>query len=600
MKRTFTKLFMLSAALLLSTATFAQDEIQHRYPAIPYTYENHTYEMPAWDIFLSDMGYIRIQTIAPLPATDNDHFKGKIVARRVFNNDSTYNYGDYMYSSNPTEANIIIGGKKLADLASEGEAAPKNWTYGLACDALGKEIADEARNVNVFNIQGRTSGTDFTIPKEYQVKATSSSPTYRNRWFDIVEIGVGAFRNVSNSSISSNSQNIFAITGTLTIPNSITKIEHNAFRHGAFKKVVFEEGSMLTTIEKATFEGNKYLEEVNIPASVTKIEGTAFGSCQNLNKVVFEGNLPTLTKVEEEPTYTKSGRKMPEGGYNIFQGALRFQPGYGSTAGTTGSDLTPSKCIIEVPMGQAKGFIDSNDGLFQDFVFSSRFPLTTSSGMMTYCSDLDFTFKQYNTADKSWSAGGMKAYYVEETKVFDAQESENGKLILTEIGNKKIPGWTATDDFGVVLRGTGADNEDGTYNIFYPNTPNANMTEKLSMAETGNCLHGVITQTPIEVTAEENENYSFFILSGGKFYRVMTDGNCKPYRAYLKVGDGGQPHIGTGGARELAIEFPETTGIVSHEAKSAKNDTFYNLQGIQVKQPQKGIFIKNGKKYVIK
>ena len=142
MKRTFTKLFMLSAALLLSTATFAQDEIQHRYPAIPYTYENHTYEMPAWDIFLSDMGYIRIQTIAPLPATDNDHFKGKIVARRVFNNDSTYNYGDYMYSSNPTEANIIIGGKKLADLASEGEAAPKNWTYGLACDALGKEIAD--------------------------------------------------------------------------------------------------------------------------------------------------------------------------------------------------------------------------------------------------------------------------------------------------------------------------------------------------------------------------------------------------------------------------------------------------------------------------
>ena len=219
---------------------------------------------------------------------------------------------------------------------------------------------------------------------------------------------------------------------------------------------------------------------------------------------------------------------------------------------------------------------------------------------MTYCSDLDFTFKQYNTADKSWGAGGMKAYYVEETKVFDAQESENGKLILTEIGNKKIPGWTATDDFGVVLRGTGADNEDGTYNIFYPNTPNANMTEKLSMAETGNCLHGVITQTPIEVTAEENEDYSFFILSGGKFYRVMTDGNCKAYRAYLKVGDGGQPHIGTGGAKELAIEFPETTGIVSHEAKSAKNDTFYNLQGIQVKQPSKGIFIKNGKKYVIK
>ncbi|MCR5132006.1 MAG: leucine-rich repeat domain-containing protein [Prevotella sp.] len=570
MKNFTKKIFLMSIAIMLSASVTAQDEITHRYPAIPYEYDGHTYEMPAWDIYFSQDGKTRVQTIAPLPTTNDGHFKGKIVARRVFNNDDPYKNGDYMFSSNPTEANVTIGGESLP-------TGNKKWTYGLACDILGIEIADEAREMPVFDSTEK-KGTDYTIPSTYTVSNTSGSDLYRNRTFDIVEIGVGAFRNYTPDPTKAIFLNI---TRTLTIPNTITKIEHNAFRHGVFKKVVFEEGSTIETIEKATFEGCKYLEEINIPASVTKINGTAFGSCGMLNKVVFEGSLPTLTLVDEEPLY--SGYTGP---YNIFEGCQRLQ------SGTSGPNVDPVACIIEVPLGSAKSYVDSNDGLFKQFPMSSKFPITTSSGLMTYCSDLDFTFKQYNTSDKTWSAGGITAYYVEDNA--DAINYETEKITLTEITDDvMVPGWSETEDFGVVLRKV----SDDSY-IFYPNNC---MTEKLSMATTGNCLKGVIVETPINVEAEENENNSYFILSGGKFHRVTTNGNCKANRAYICIGDGGYDQNVQIGNQSFALSFPgEETGIENHVSQIVEDDAFYTLQGIKVKQPQRGLVIKNGKKYIIK
>ena len=44
----------------------------------------------------------------------------------------------------------------------------------------------------------------------------------------------------------------------------------------------------------------------------------------------------------------------------------------------------------------------------------------------------------------------------------------------------------------------------------------------------------------------------------------------------------------------------EATGISSVATKESKNNVIYNLQGMKVAQPQKGIYIQNGKKYIVK
>ncbi len=219
---------------------------------------------------------------------------------------------------------------------------------------------------------------------------------------------------------------------------------------------------------------------------------------------------------------------------------------------------------------------------------------------MTYCSEEDFTVMQYNTAytynDDKWENGALKAYYVKNS--VDDVNTENGKVYLTQItGESKIPGWSETEDFGVFFRGEA----NQSYSIFYPYDK---MSTTLTMAGTTNCLKGVVTDTRITIPDPEDpeEEFSYFIFSKstGNFRRITSSGTCKANKAYIKIKDGGNPSMGTEESKELAISFPEETGIATLETKSVQNDAWYTLQGVQVNQPQKGVFIKNGKKYIVK
>ena len=48
------------------------------------------------------------------------------------------------------------------------------------------------------------------------------------------------------------------------------------------------------------------------------------------------------------------------------------------------------------------------------------------------------------------------------------------------------------------------------------------------------------------------------------------------------------------------VDGNETTGIKELETENLNNDKYYNLQGIEVAHPVKGIYIHNGKKVIVK
>ena len=73
----------------------------------------------------------------------------------------------------------------------------------------------------------------------------------------------------------------------------------------------------------------------------------------------------------------------------------------------------------------------------------------------------------------------------------------------------------------------------------------------------------------------------------------------------LQAGKGYLIISGDAGAKATFIGFEETeaaetTGISDYTVPSTEDDNFYNLQGVRVVRPQKGIYIKNGKKMIIK
>ena len=168
---------------------------------------------------------------------------------------------------------------------------------------------------------------------------------------------------------------------------------------------------------------------------------------------------------------------------------------------------------------------------------------------------------------------------------------KGGWIKFTEIttDTMKIPSKTVdteTYNFGVLLKGTA--NE--TYNIFYPNNVLTNVVSA------NNCLEGVIEDKYIVV----NDFYQYYVLSNGSFLPVTQSGTLGANKAFIMFEPDEDMSI-SNNARELALYFPgETTGISNYDVQSSQNDAFYTLQGIRVKNPEKGVFIKNGKKIIIK
>lgn len=85
-----------------------------------------------------------------------------------------------------------------------------------------------------------------------------------------------------------------------------------------------------------------------------------------------------------------------------------------------------------------------------------------------------------------------------------------------------------------------------------------------------------------------------YFIGNGAIYKSSGGTNMNAFRAYIKAKDPGA-HIAN-----FFINGVETTAIETLEITGKTNGKIYNLNGQEVKSAQKGIYIQNGKKFVIK
>lgn len=112
-------------------------------------------------------------------------------------------------------------------------------------------------------------------------------------------------------------------------------------------------------------------------------------------------------------------------------------------------------------------------------------------------------------------------------------------------------------------------------------------------AVAGNMLVGTLEETSVTTVSGD---YTNFGLSNGAFVK-LNNGSIPANKAYLPILTANVP---TAAAR-LTIVFDEgmATGIADINRESTDN-RYFNLNGQQVKTPQKGMYIVNGKKVIIK
>jgi len=99
-----------------------------------------------------------------------------------------------------------------------------------------------------------------------------------------------------------------------------------------------------------------------------------------------------------------------------------------------------------------------------------------------------------------------------------------------------------------------------------------------------------------ETEVGRGENVKNFVLKDNTIYRVGDNAaTINPYRAYFQIDQPGEE------ARlKFFINGQQTTDIEGLKAEKSLNGVIYNLNGQRVEKANKGLYISNGKKVVLK
>ncbi len=206
-----------------------------------------------------------------------------------------------------------------------------------------------------------------------------------------------------------------------------------------------------------------------------------------------------------------------------------------------------------------------------------------------YNGSLTYTVNVIESYEVTIPAGEFITYYRDDANMtLEAEESDVKLYTITDIDLSNAQA-TATE-----LTVVGSETPMLVYN-----SSEADKTIRLiktdaeaTSATVDNCFKGTMTAKTFEDTTTKD----YFACTGKAFAKVNTDGTIAAHRCWLE--------IAAAGTRSLTVVFDENpTGIDAlNSDKLDSNGDWYDLLGrkLQGKPTQKGLFIKNGKKVVIK
>ncbi len=604
MKKFYTLLLFV---LAIPMSTMAQ--ITHRFPELTIktvsssgTESTNTYYLPAWDALTED-GFIRVQaTTVPEEDPNQDgggwgpggggapgdgiiitgvgnqakilraprHAEGIIVAGHLAictNMSNTPITGIWASTIN------VYYNSTLKKTAANLEAW--NLTYGDIFTT--EEMPDETMRAERLFIEVN----DYNITGNYSIPETANDSKFAEEGnvttINIVGLGDCAYynrypRKLDQYGADANGvrHEPFNRATSITIPAHIKSLGKRCFYGAPFMtNVTIADNSQIKTIPTYCFARNISLREINIPASVTSFGDFAFGNCA-LGKIQFDSNRST------PPTITKA-----------------FNDASSSTPKTN-----KALCAIWVNSIETVKAFRNKSSEWDAFPFCVPFDLKKE--IVTYCSDLLLSPKSLqlgagmtmndptsgsttNNNPNKWvldtDADSLKLYYVATDK------PQNPQTTSRTISISQMTLSAAPSGYGVLISGKPEKHP------LYIREVTATTTQVQTF------MVGTLEPTPWF----EEDGYSHYLLKDGKFYLWGWD-DLAANKAYLRLPT--DYFDGRTSAKELNIVFEGNgdtdgmQGVVVTESNT--DDAWYTLQGVRIETPNRGIFIRGGKKYVIK
>ena len=396
-----------------------------------------------------------------------------------------------------------------------------------------------------------------------------------------------------------------------SIASTVTSIDAEAFSEcGNLETVTFTDAdnSHLTIIRPNAFANCVKLSSITIPEGVEEIYDFAFVCCSALVSATLPSTLSTMgyhafrdctslasvfCLASTPPTgglsmfkNNASGRKIyvPSESIGAYQAAeywISYANDIIGIQSLTLNESTSNSTAIQNANGQMSEVTLSGRTLYKDGKWN------------TLCLPFNFSAEQI-AAHKDFAGAKLMELDTNGTNGFNAT---NGTLYLAF---KEATAINAGVPYLVKWDAAGAD---FTSPVFFGVTINATATTTVSNADTGLAeVQMVGCYSPVSVDA--NDKSILFLGDENTLYYSSVNRNIRSCRAYFSV-----PYIKQNAgvkARAFHLDFgdEEATGIleISADSKEKKDDAWYSLAGVRLsgKPTQRGIYINNGNKVVIK
>ena len=330
------------------------------------------------------------------------------------------------------------------------------------------------------------------------------------------------------------------------------------YRNTSLRTVVITDKE--TEISANEFYGCTNLQSFKVGDGVTKFGDRAFSGCSSLKSLAFGSQLQSI------------GQEAFSDCTSITE--ITSMAATPPTCGTQAlDDVNKWECTLHVPENSLAAYQAADQ--WKEFLFvnedsgSGETPhgnqnalVIGEAGVATYCPAMDVDFITLTT---------VKAY------IGSGFNRETGVLTMTRVYD--VPAGT-----GLLVKGAA-----GTYEV--PQSPSTSIYSNL--------LRGTNIERKLSATTGSYANYVLGSGSSGTgFYRVPAEGTTLAAgRTYLMI-----PAATVASGRALRISFDdegEATAISDVERQDGES-AVYDLQGRRVEQPRSGLYIRNGKKVIIK
>ena len=364
--------------------------------------------------------------------------------------------------------------------------------------------------------------------------------------------------------------------GTLTIWG--TEMPHYVLSYAPWhkdkekiKKVVVENG--VINIGILAFSDCSSLTSVEIPNSVTTIETYAFKGCTSLTSITFKRSTP------------------PEFWENVFEGVNKsisiYVPAYSIDAYKKVLGFSNIQAIPPVILTDNEAYTNDSQLDGADVTYSRNF--TNVNWQAIY---LPFSLKYEDLKDD------FELAYINTVRQYD--RDKDGVIDETAMEIVKMKSGSTAPNRPYLIRAKSKGEKTITVKDV---TVSASENKSIDCSTT--IAKFTITGTYNEIPSETMIANDYYGMGGGKLIKSDGSNGLKPFRWYMKVESRDYSKYSVKNAAKAitikVLDEEETTGIANIQHPSPNTQIFdINGRKVNEKALKPGIYIKNGRKFVVK